>query len=141
MGVLRGIFLEKKELMLHWDLCKWKKIPGFDFTVLWDHEDIIESESQRNFFRAKNALIDFVLFFEIGDSLLDLLGLKTFGLGLQIDFVHFFISKLIINTPSNLDKNWKSSKINLEDPERYFKKPKHTISWIFSETNETLRRI
>jgi hypothetical protein len=95
---------------------------------LWDHEDIIESESQRNFFRAKNALIDFVLFFEIGDSLLDLLGLKTFGLGLQIDFVHFFISKLIINTPGNLDKNSKSSKINLEDPERYFIKSKHTIS-------------
>ena len=77
---------------------------------MWDHEDVIESESQRNFFRAEDALIDFVLFFEIGDSLLDFLGLKTFALGLQIDFLHCVMSKLIINTPGNLDKNFKKFK-------------------------------
>lgn len=57
-------------------------------TVLRDHENVIESESERDFFRVEGALIDFILLFEVGDSFPNLDSLRALGLGLEIDLFH-----------------------------------------------------
>ncbi len=72
MGVLSGVFFEKYELMLHWDLYWMESLPGVDFTILRDHQNIIEGQCKWNFFPVENTLVNLVLRFEVGNSLFNL---------------------------------------------------------------------
>lgn len=61
IGMLRGMFFEKWEETLHWDLKRIiSKLPWLDFAVLRDHENVIESKSYRDRGIREGTLIDFI---------------------------------------------------------------------------------
>ena len=53
-----------------------------------DHQNVVESESKRDFFRVEGALIDFILLFEVGDSFPNLDSFRALGLRLEMDLFH-----------------------------------------------------
>lgn len=86
--MLRGMCLEKYELMSHWDLDDKDMVPGVDFTILGNHEDVVECQCQWDLLLVKHTLVHFVLLAQLCHSVFELNCLWTFCLSFQIKSLH-----------------------------------------------------